>query len=173
MAGGDHLVQMLLTYPSVKCLGTFSDPGINKIGDQAMIESHDRYTLVYPRFSDFDLQGILNSRQYIDLVSEARIEQMRRHYQLPMEEYAHRSQSWVLSHFSIDFIKPIVFGVNFFVQTTVKSVEDDCAVVAFVFVDITKSKLFSQGEVHYHLIDLKTRKPVSIPEEEKNRYLSM
>src|SRR4051812_21920560 len=59
-----------------------------------------------PRFSDFDAQGILNSKQYLDFLTEARMDQMIRCYLVPMDTYHKRSQTWVFSTFSIKFYKP-------------------------------------------------------------------
>lgn len=134
-------------------------------------ESHGRFTLVRPRVTDFDIQGILNSKQYLDLVTEARIEQMARYYKLPMEIYVQRNQSWVISRFVIEYKKPIPFLVSFFIHTKVKSVEGPKAVVEFTFLSLDKGKTFAEGEVHYHLLDLSTRKSVPIPEHEREVYL--
>jgi len=45
-----------------------------------------------PRFSDFDMQGIMSSRSYLDFLVEARIDQMARCYEIPLERYAERAR---------------------------------------------------------------------------------
>ena len=96
---------------------------VNAESQNIQTASHGLFTLVKPRFSDFDLQGVLNSRQYLDLVGEARIEQMERYYKLPIEMYTKRKQSWVLSQLNIEYLKPIYFPTSFFISTKIESID--------------------------------------------------
>ncbi|MBI4404511.1 MAG: thioesterase family protein [Deltaproteobacteria bacterium] len=134
-------------------------------------ESHGRFTFVKPRMTDYDLQGILNSKQYLDLVTEARIEQMTRYYKFPMEVYIEKKQSWILSRFAIEYRKPIPFPSQFFVHTKVKTIEGPKANVEFSFVSLDKSKTYASGEVDYYLFDMTSRKPVVVPENERKVFL--
>jgi thioesterase III len=149
-----------------------STTGHGASGSQSgLTTSHDLFTLMKPRFSDFDLQGVLNSRQYLDLVGEARIEQMERHYKLPIEMYTKRKQSWILSQFSIEYLKPIYYPTSFFISTKIETIDRARALVTFSFCSLDKSREYAKGMVVYHLFDMETRKPTSIPDAEKDIYL--
>ncbi|MBI4404175.1 MAG: thioesterase family protein [Deltaproteobacteria bacterium] len=124
-----------------------------------------------PRINDFDLQGVLNSKQYMDLVAEARIEQMQRYYKVPIETYFKRNQTWILSRFLIHFARPIRFYSSFFIHTQVARIEGPKSVVKFDFVSLDKKTTHASGEVDYYLLDLSTWKPVSMPENERLVFL--
>jgi thioesterase III len=154
---------------------TTDRPSANTATDDSqkgIVASHGLFTLIKARFSDFDLQGVLNSRQYLDLVAEARLEQMERYYKLPIELYTQRKQSWMLSQFAIDYLKPIYYPTAFFVSTKIESIDRSKAHVSFSFCSQDKTREFAKGQVVYHLLDMETRKPTSIPENEKEVYLN-
>jgi acyl-CoA thioester hydrolase/thioesterase-3 len=124
-----------------------------------------------PRFSDFDMQGILSSRCYLDFLAEARIDQMARCYKLPLDHYARQNQSWVFSAFSIAFINPVLFGVKLLVDTEVTSIVRAAASVDFAFRHATKDKIFARGAATYHLIDLGTKRPIDVPARDVEVFL--
>jgi acyl-CoA thioesterase FadM len=128
----------------------------------------------FPRFSDFDLQGILNSRQYIDLLAEARFDQMLRCYKYPIDSYVKRNQHWVVSNLCLDFVSPIYPGKAVNVSTSVYQIEGPKAYVAFTFETLSSTnalKTHAFGKAEYVLIDLNTKQPVEISKEEKDIYL--
>ena len=126
-----------------------------------------------PRFSDFDLQGILNSRQYVDILNEARFDQMKRCYNYPIEEYVKKGQHWVVSGLSFTFISPIYPGRPVLVHTQVVKIEGPKAYVEFSFETETKVgfKVHASGSAEYVLIDIKSKSPVDISAEEKAIFL--
>ncbi len=123
------------------------------------------------RFSDFDLQGVLNSRQYIDLVAEARIDQMRDCYKFPMDEFTNRGQTFILSQFTIEYVKPVVFGTAVEVETQITSIEGPIANIAFSFLSKNGEKLHAKGSVKYVLFDMKNQKTVAFTEEDKAAFI--
>lgn len=126
-----------------------------------------------PRFSDFDVQGILNSRTYVDLLVEARLDQMIHCYKLPMDHYAKKNQSWVFSSVTLNFVRPIFLGAKVTVETEVTSMEGSVAKVDFAFKCPTKGKIFADGSATYHLIDLVTKRPLDIPDSDREIFLSV
>jgi acyl-CoA thioester hydrolase/thioesterase-3 len=125
-----------------------------------------------PRFSDFDMQGIMNSRCYLDFLVEARIDQMARCYQVPLDHYEKQNQSWVFSAFTIAFINPVFFGAKILVETEVMRIVGSAATVDFAFRHATKEKIFARGCATYHLIDLGTKRPVDVPLRDVEVFLS-
>jgi len=125
-----------------------------------------------PRFSDFDMQGIMSSRCYLDFLVEARIDQMVRCYEIPLDHYTARNQTWVFSAVTLSFLRPVVYGTKLVVETEVTSIAGAAAVVEFVFRQAGKDKVFAQGSATYHLIDLATRRPVDVPAREVDVFLS-
>lgn len=114
----------------------------------------------------------MNSRCYIDLLAEARIDQMTRCYKMPMDFYAKKNQSWVFSSVTLNFLSPVFFGMNVAVETEVTKMEGPVATVDFAFKNPVKERLFASGIATYHLIDLNTKRPLEIPEEDRQIFLS-
>ncbi|HXU03963.1 MAG TPA: acyl-CoA thioesterase [Polyangia bacterium] len=125
-----------------------------------------------PRFSDFDMQGIMSSRCYLDYLVEARIDQMARCYELPLAHYAERNQTWVFSAVALDFLSPVLFGAKIVVETEVTKIEGAAATVDFAFRHPTKDRVFARGCATYHLIDLATKRPIDVPAKDVEVFLS-
>lgn len=130
------------------------------------------HTDFMPRFSDFDLQGIVNSARYLDFLSEARIDQMVRCYRMPMDHYMKKNQTWVFSSVNLNYLKPIFFGKQIRVETEVIAIEGAMATVDFSFHDAESGKVHANGKATYHLIDLASKKPVPVPAEDVEVFLS-
>ena len=128
-------------------------------------------TSIVPRFSDFDLQGILNSRQYLDLVGEARTDQMKRCYKVPLETFTNRGQTFVLRTFEIAYEKPIYYGTAFDIETWVDDVRGPMAEILFRFVSPGDDVIYANGSARYFLVDCESRKPVEFSEEIRRVYL--
>ena len=131
------------------------------------------FSEIQPRFSDFDLQGILNSMHYVNLLNEARFEQMGRCYNHPIENYVKRGQHWVASHLSFNFLSPIYPGRKVLVFTEVCKIEGAAAFVDFSFETEVNGgfKVHTTGKAEYVLVDLKTKVPVKISDDEHAIFL--
>jgi len=127
---------------------------------------------IMPRFSDFDMQGIMSSRCYLDFLVEARIDQMARCYELPFTHYAEKNQTWVFSGVNLNFVSPVLFGTKIVVETEVTKIEGAAATVDFVFRHAAKDKIFAKGFATYHLVDIATKRPVAVPAKEVDVFLS-
>ena len=125
-----------------------------------------------PRFSDFDMQGIMSSRCYLDFLVEARIDQMVRCYEIPLDHYTAKSQTWVFSAVTLTFLRPVHYGTKILVETEVTSIDGAAATVDFAFRQAGRDKVVAQGSATYHLIDLATRRPVDVPAKEAAVFLS-
>jgi acyl-CoA thioesterase FadM len=125
-----------------------------------------------PRFSDFDMQGIMSSRCYLDLLVEARLDQMVRCYEIPLDHYTAKNQTWVFSAVTLSFLSPVVYGTKLLVETEVTNIEGAAATVDVVFRHASKDKVFAKGCATYHLIDVATRRPVDVPPSEVAVFVS-
>jgi acyl-CoA thioesterase FadM len=133
-----------------------------------------RYSTVFTaRLSDFDLQGILNSKCYVDFLAEARLDQMVNHYLIPFDHYSKKNQTWVLSNLQIAFSRPIFFPQSFVVETEVTAIEGSRADVDFVFKRTASEVVHASGKASYHFVDLTTKRPVPIPPDDANVFLSV
>lgn len=128
-------------------------------------------TRIKPRFTDFDVQGILNSAKYLELVGEARMEQMETGYKKPIAEYTALGQSFVISEFNIRYLRPIAFGKDFDIETQVLEIDGAKAVIGFSFKNIDSQKEYASGQMIYHLFDLAARRPVPISEADQQVFL--
>jgi YbgC/YbaW family acyl-CoA thioester hydrolase len=124
-----------------------------------------------PRFSDFDLQGVLNSRQYMDFVGEARFDQMGRCYGKPISEYTAQNLTFIVSEFHIKYLRPITFGMEFLVETEVVEIDGSKITIDFEFKSIDAKKTHASGQVFYHLFDIVGRRPTPVSDEDKQRFL--
>lgn len=132
-----------------------------------------RYTTTFrPRFSDFDLQGVLHSKSYLDYLAEARLDQLERCYRLPISGYLAKNQSFVVHSYNIVFVRPITYGIEFSVSTSVQEIAGPTASVEFAFHDQGhEAKVYASGRIGYVLFDLAKRRPVPFEEAEKSVYL--
>ena len=129
-------------------------------------------TTFNPKFSDFDIQGVLNSKHYLDYLTEARIEQHETRYKIPMSKYLAKNQTFVVQDFHIKFNKPILFGHKFVVYTQVKDITGPIATMQFRFVsEDNEDRIYSEGTIQYSLFDFANKKSVSFSEEDKSVYL--
>lgn len=125
-----------------------------------------------PRYSDFDVQGILNSKNYIDLLAEARVDQMTRCYGVSMNYYQELGLTWVLSKIALEFQKPLFVGDSLVIQTEVTAIITSYAEVAFEAIRKSDKKLCAIGKAVYCLVELKTKKPVNISSQDSDIFLS-
>ena len=98
---------------------------------------------------------------------------MHRHYGISLDVYTKRNQSWLLAKAEIEYLKPIRFGQQFFIETKVISSEGSKAIAEFKFHSLDKKIIHAAGTMTCHLFDLATRKLVPIDESERTVFLSM
>lgn len=153
---------------------TNSETKITTETHMELIHGEKKFTSTFnPRFSDFDLQGIMNSKAYIDLLAEARFDQMQRCYKYPIENYLKKNQHWVTAKLEFNFESPIFPGRELFVTTSVTSIEGPVAKVTFSFESKSAKgeKIHCWGNANYVLIDLATKTPINISDSDKEIYL--
>ena len=127
---------------------------------------------VKPRFRDFDIQGILNSSAFLEIISEVRLEQMETYYKLPMSEYLSQGQTWIISHYEITFKRPIKYPLSFRVQTQVEEIIDATAKVRFRFLAEKSNDEYTVGSLIYNLFDMNNKKTISISQKHADIFLN-
>ncbi len=146
---------------------------LRAMGARMTTKEKKRYSTEFtPRFSDFDVQGILNSKNYIDFLSEARIEQMIRCYKLPMDHYMKMNQTWVFSSVQMNFLRPVYLGKKIVVETEVYKIDGSKAWVSFLIRGNDASSKHAEGEAIYTLIDIQKKIPISISDQDIQIFLS-
>ena len=129
-------------------------------------------SIVKPRFRDFDVQGILNSSVYLEIVSEVRLEQMENYYKLPMAEYLRQGQTWVISNYEITFKRPIKYPSIFHVNTKVEEIIGSAAKITFKFLSDKSDEEYAFGSVVYNLFDLVNKKTTQILKAHADIFIS-
>jgi acyl-CoA thioesterase FadM len=73
---------------------------------------------------------------------------------------------------NLAFVSPVFFGTKIVVETEVTKIEGAAATVDFAFRHPVKDKVFAKGSATYHLVDLRTKRPVDVPPREADIFLS-
>jgi YbgC/YbaW family acyl-CoA thioester hydrolase len=121
------------------------------------------------RPSEIDYNGHVHQSVYLDYLLFARVDQMRRCYKMPIEEFFKRGLSWATKSLSIEYKKPLYLSEPFVVRTWVSAIGKKSVKVGFqIFKKSTE--IIATGDSTYVLVDTRTGKPVAIPEDIKQKY---
>lgn len=112
------------------------------------------YVVLTPRFSDFNLQGILKASTHLDLACEAQLAQMEPRYNLPLfEKFAKRGLRWHIAEFDIKYPKVIRPLKPIRIEADVVAVEKSDMIVDFRFADELGETEFALGRIRFELVD--------------------
>ena len=128
------------------------------------------YIVVTPRFSDFNIQGILKASTHLDLACESQLAQMAPRYNLPLPSFTAKGQRWHLGDFNINF-PHVIRGLNpIRIEADVVAVKDNAMIVDFAFFDEQREKKFAFGAIRFELVGANDA-PISIPDDVKQSLL--
>ena len=124
------------------------------------------YIIVTPRFSDFNMQGILKASIHVDLACESQLAQMGPRYNLPLASFAAKGLRWHLADFKISFPK-VVKNLNpLRIEADVISVDGNAMNIEFSFFDEARELKYAFGTIRFELMDAKDQS-VTIPSDIK------
>ena len=109
----------------------------------------------------------------MDLLAEARFDQMNRCYKTPVEEFTRKGQSFVVKSFHIDYSRPIFYGTRFNIETWVEEMKGPIAEIKFRFLKLEDDSCYASGSVKYVFIDLASKRLVDFSEELRKIYLGL
>jgi len=126
-------------------------------------------TEIVVRPSDIDYNGHVHQSVYLDYLLFARVDQMKRCYKVPIEEFFKRGFSWATKSTTIEYKRPLFMDETITVRTWVKEIKKMTVKVCFQLLK-DSGKIAAQGHSIYVLINSKTGKPVAIPEAIIEKY---
>ncbi len=127
-------------------------------------------TEIIVRPSEIDINRHVHQSVYLDYVLFARYDQMRRCYKMPMEEFFKRGYSWATKSTYLEFNQPIFLGETIVVRTWIEEIRKKSVKVGFQILKKKSKEIAAQGEAVYVLVNAKSGKPESIPDEIRKKY---
>jgi YbgC/YbaW family acyl-CoA thioester hydrolase len=122
------------------------------------------------RPDDIDMFQHVHASRYSDYVLAARFEQMKRCYKMSMEEFLARGLGWYVQTAHIEYKRALGLGEQFTVRTWVQEILPTGVRVDFEILKKPVPKLACSGWFAYALIDLNTRRAISIPPDVLEKY---
>src|SRR4051794_26508395 len=112
----------------------------------------------------------VHASRYQEYVLAARFEQMKRCYKMSMEEFLARGLGWWVQIAHLEYKRPLGLGESFMVKTWVHEVLENGVRVDFEISKLPNRKVSCAGYFTYALIDLKTRRAISVPADVLEKY---
>ena len=122
-------------------------------------------TLLSVRPDDIDMNRHVHNSKYLDYVLAARFDQMERCYRMPMEAFLERGFSWFVKSTFIEHKRPLHLGDTIAVRTRVEEVHVRGVKVAFEIAKVDSRKPSALGWFEYVMVDARSGRAVSIPED--------
>ncbi len=122
------------------------------------------------RPDDLDMFQHVHASRYQDYVLAARFEQMKRCYQMSMEEFLARGLGWFVQTAHLEYKRQLGLGEKFIVRTWVQEVLPTGVRVDFEILKSPTPKVSCNGFFNYALIDMATRRAIPIPPDILEKY---
>lgn len=122
------------------------------------------------RPDDIDLFQHVHASRYQDYVLAARYDQMARCYGMSMEAFFERGLGWYVKTAHLEYKRALKLGESFVVRTWVDGMSQIEVKVCFEILRKSNGKVCCAGHFEYTLINLKTGRPETIPEEIVAKY---
>ena len=122
------------------------------------------------RPDDIDMHQHVHNSRYLDYVLAARFDQMERCYGMAMEAFHKRGWTWFVRTAHIEHKRALVLGDSMEVRTRVADIGKRDVRVAFEIVRRSDRRLSAEGWLSYHMIDLSSGRPLTIPPEVVEMY---
>lgn len=117
------------------------------------------------RPDDIDMYQHVHNSKYFDYVQAARYEQMDINYGMSMEAFIQRGFGWLVRAVHIVYKRPLIMSDYFIVRTGIEDISKKSCRVRFSITIKSSGKVSADGWFDFVLIDLKTNKGVTIPED--------
>lgn len=121
---------------------------------------------VKPRFSDFNLQGLLKGSLHFDFVCEAHLDALATRYGIEFSKYARSGLRWNISSYSIAFHEENKSLAAFLVETHIVRIQDCDKAVSFAFWSEDGMTKYASGEILFSLYDTAKKVHVPIPADD-------
>lgn len=122
------------------------------------------------RPDDIDMNQHVHASKYFDYVLAARYDQMARCYKMGMEAFLARGLGWFVRAAHIEYQRALKIGERFAVTTWIDQVERDSVRVQFEIARTSNGKTAANGNCVYTLVNMRTGRAESIPEDVLAKY---
>lgn len=126
-------------------------------------------TEIVVRPSDIDYNGHVHQSVYLDYLLFARVDQMKRCYKVPMEEFFKRGYSWATKSTTINYKKPLFMDETVTVRTWIRNIKRMTVEVGFQFLK-NSGHVAAEGHSVFFLLNTRKGKPEAIPEDLIQKY---
>ena len=126
-------------------------------------------TQIVVRPSDIDYNGHVHQSVYLDYLLFARVDQMKRCYKVPIEEFFEQGYSWATRSTTIHYKRPLFMDETVTVRTWIKDIKRMKVEVGFQFLK-GSGHIAAEGHSIFFLLNTKEGKPVAIPEDIIQKY---
>lgn len=133
-----------------------------------MPQKFDTEILVRPYEIDYNRH--VNQSVYMDYLLHARVDQMRRCYKMPIEDFFERGFTWITKSFSIDYRRSVFMGETVIVRTWIEAIGKRSVTVQFQMLKKKGMTLAASGSAVFVLVSAQTGKPVLIPGDIRKKY---
>jgi thioesterase-3 len=133
-----------------------------------MPQKFDTEILVRPYEIDYNRH--VNQSVYMDYLLHARVDQMRRCYKMPIEDFFERGFTWITKSFSIDYRRSLFLGETVIVRTWIETIGKRNVTVQFRMLKKKGMSLAASGSAVFVLVSAQTGNPVLIPEDIQKKY---
>ena len=121
---------------------------------------------IRPRFNDFDPYGHVNASCYLDYLVTSRWFYCAEKFGLGAQHFIDHGYGFYLVHYEVDYKRPIlVKDAQVFVHSYIQSENQQIYSVKFDIKNEADDKTHASGLMNFAVIDLKTNKRTSMPEE--------
>lgn len=122
------------------------------------------------RPDDIDMFQHVHASRYHDYVLAARFDQMKRCYKMSMDDFLARGLGWFVQIAHLEYKRQLGMGEKFVVRTWVSEILAIGVRVDFEILKLPNRKVACTGYFNYALIDMSTRRAISIPVDVLEKY---
>jgi acyl-CoA thioester hydrolase len=120
--------------------------------------------LLQVRFSDLDAYGHLSATHYVDMVGTSRLLILEERFGVSMRQLYENSVAFFLKRTEVNYVKPVKGLVAIRQLSHVQKCEGSEIEVSFEIMSKNSEVKHASGLLTYVLVDLRTSKPIPVPE---------
>ena len=122
-------------------------------------------TTVEVRFSDYDLYGHVNLKNYFDYLVVSRWQYHLERFGIGIDEYIKKGLGFFISNTNINYKRPILGGQNRIrVRSHITSVDRAKVTARFEILSTQNDVVHCEGTFEFFCVDMKTGRPTNLPE---------
>ncbi len=123
---------------------------------------------ISPRFSDYNVQGLLKWSLHFDFVCEAQLAQFTTRYGIRFAKYQEVGQRWNIKNYQINMHEDNAWLMQpIWVVTDITKLSGSNQFVEFSFWNSDQTLKYASGSIQFELFDMKKQVSIAISEDDK------